>query len=120
MLKNTPQVQKSVKKVLKICTNCQKITKQKLYYCAKKRLPKLSKIPCGLKKGPKKFKKLLKHSRKVQKCPKNMQQSCQKNSPKKMIEHVPKMLESGKRRKKKLHSRAKTYNNKIVHEIGRN
>ena len=30
-----------------------------------------------------------------------------------------KMLESGKRRKKKLHSRAKTYNNKIVREIGK-
>ena len=79
VLKNTPQVQKSVKKVLKICTNCQKITKQKLYYCAKKRLPKLSKIPCGLKKGPKKFKKLLKHSRKVQKWPKKVQKVFKKN-----------------------------------------
>ena len=49
-----------------------------------------------------------------------MQQSFFFKSHKKIIEHFPQNARKWQKAQEKLHSRAKTYNNKIVRKIGTN
>ena len=48
------------------------------------------------------------------------QQSFWQNPPKKIIEHFSKNARKWQKAQEKLHNRAKTYNNRLVREIGRN
>ena len=87
-------MQKSVKTVVKNWYKVSKITREKSHIIVQKKGNKNCQKNLQTKKCSKKFKKELKHSRKVQKCLKKRQQT-------NLYDMSLKMLESDKRRKKK-------------------
>ena len=94
-----------------------------IYQCANKGYTKCQKTSLQSKKGPKILRKK-KEKKTFQKSAEMSQKSATKvfflNISKKTLEHVPKNARKWQKAQEKLHSRAKTYNNRIVCEIGRN